>query len=410
MGDCVETRSGTWQEDGQGRPSADMPLCGVRVLEFGRYAAGPFGTLQLADWGAEVVKIEPPGGEDLREWPPLVPGPAHSYSLNFASINRNKRSVVADLRNEADLRRIKQLIAKADILLENYRPGVMDRIGLGYDAVATINPRIVYTSVSGYGHFGPYYGKGAFDIAIQGASGMMSVTGEESGAPCKSGVPFADFCSAVFAALASMVGLVWARRTGKSCRMDVPMLSCMLSCSALQTSEYWGTGVVPRRMGSAHPRNAPYQAFRAGDGKYFIIAAGNTGLFHRTCDVLGLPELKADTRFQSPSERAKNQETLREIIEQALQAKPAGFWRERLDAVGVPTAPVHDYADALVDPQVAAARLIREMMLPGGGKTFTVGNPVRMDGYEFEVYQPPAMPGEHNDVVVREWLGDADGW
>lgn len=387
-----------------------MPLAGIRILEFGQYAAGPFGTLLLADWGAEVVKIEPPGGEDLRRWPPQVAGSEGSYSLNFASISRNKRSVTADLKNEKDRERIRQLIGKADVLLENFRPGVMDRLGFGYRDAIAVNPRLVYTSVSGYGHFGPYYGKGAFDIAIQGASGIMSITGEADGPPAKCGVPFADFCTGVFGALSCMVGLQSVRRTGKGCRMDVPMLSCMLACSALQTSEYWGTGTVPERMGSAHPRNAPYQAFRAGDGAYFIIAAGNDQLFGRLCDVIDRPELKTDPRFLSSESRAHHQKALEVLIEEALQARSADDWREVLDHEGVPSAPVLTYDQVLQDPQIQASGIVRPMPLPNGAETLTVGNPVRMSGYEFDIFQRPARIGEHNDLVVDEWLGDRNGW
>lgn len=402
-----EKKNATGGSDGS---SSNMPLSGVRILEFGQYAAGPFGSMLLGDWGAEVVKIEPPGGEDLRRWPPQVSGPDGDYSLNFASISRNKRSITADLKDEKDCARIRQLISKADILLENFRPGVMDRLGFGYGDVIKINPRIVYTSVSGYGHFGPYYGKGAFDIAIQGASGIMSITGEEDGPPAKCGVPFGDFASGLFGALSCMVGLHSARRTGKGCRMDVPMLSCMLACSALQTSEYWGTGNVPSRMGSAHPRNAPYQAFQAGDGVYFIIAAGNDRLYSILCDTINCAELKTDPRFISTKLRATNQKALQILIEEALKAKSADDWRELMDLAGIPTAPVLSYAEILQDPQVIASGIIQPMSLPNGGETKTIGNPVRMSGYEFEIFQQPPLAGEHNDVVIEEWLDDRNGW
>lgn len=387
------------QERGQAKP-----LAGVKVLEFGHFAAGPFAGLLLADWGADVVKVEPPGGEGLRNWPPFVgQNGNHTYSLNFASVNRNKRSVTADFKDPQDLARIKALCGKAHIIIENFRPGVLRRLGLGYDDLAAVNPRLVYCSVSGYGHAGPYSGKGAFDVAIQAISGIMSVTGETDGPPAKCGVPVADFCTAVFAALSSVIALRRAEHTGTGGYVDCSMLSCMLAISALQTSEFWGTGVAPQRLGSGHPRNAPYEGFLASD-KWFVVAAGNDQLWQKLCRCIGRPDLSQDPRFATQPARATHRVALAETLAPVFATKCAADWLALLEQEGVPCAPIFDYHEALDNEHVQAIGLVRDMALPGGGTTLTIANPIRLTGYEFAITQRPSLPGEHNDVVMREWL------
>jgi len=333
----------------------------------------------------------------------MVSGPDGQYSLNFASVNRNKRSIVLDLKDEKSQDTAWRLIENADILLENYRPGVMRRLGFGYEEASKRNPRLVYCSVSGYGQTGPYAQRGAFDVAVQGMSGMMSVTGEREGPPAKCGVPVADFGTATMAALACVVALRSAEQTGTGSRLDVSMLSCMLSMAALQTSEYWGTDMAPARLGSAHPRNAPYQAFQGSDGKWLIIAAGNEKLWRSVCDIAGTPELLDDPRFSTLAARAKNQVALADTLSPMLATKTADEWLKLLDAVGVPVAPILDYAEALADPHVLASGLIGSMNLPNGASTPTVGNAVRMTGYHFSVFQRPPGVGEHSEQVLTEW-------
>ncbi len=260
---------------------ATNPLAGVRVVEFGEFAAGPFCALLLADWGADVVKVESPSGDRLRRWPPfLEDADGAQWSANFVSLNRNKRSIALDLRSDLGRTKAKQLCAAAQIVVENFRPGAMERLGLGYDDLSADHKDLVYCSVSGYGQTGPYANRGAFDIAIQAVTGIMSVTGEASGGPAKSGVSISDFMSGVFCALGATVALRRAEHTGVGGHVDCSMLSCMLSVATIQTSEYWGTGVAPGRLGSAHPQNAPYQAFRSSDG-HFVVAVA--------CRICGRP-------------------------------------------------------------------------------------------------------------------------
>ena len=380
------------------------PLEGIRVLEVAQFAAGPFPALLLADFGADVVKIEPPGGDGFRTWPPQVDqGDGERYGLNFAVLNRNKRSVVLDLKDPADRERFLALCAKADVLVENNRPGAMDRLGLGFADVKKVQPAIVYCSVSGYGHEGPYAKRGAFDVAVQAISGCMSVTGDEDGSPAKCGVPVADFMSGVYAAFGIMVALEDVRRHGEARHVDCAMLACMLQSASLQFAELWGTGRPPRRLGSRHPRNAPYRAFEGSD-KSFVIAAGNDALWHKVCDVVGRPELKADARFASVRQRAEQDNVLTSILQPIFHTKKASEWLSQFEKAGVPCAPVYDFADVCEDPHVKATNLLCSVTLPGGKKTGSVANPIRMTGYEFKVHREPPLAGEHGEEVFREWL------
>ncbi len=255
-----------------------QPLSGVRVVEFCQVLAGPYCGMLLADLGAEVVKVEPPDGDMMRQWPPITEGANGGYSENFASINRNKRSVVLDLKDPAHKAAARQLVLSADVVLENNRPGVMDRLGLGYESFREEKPGLVYCSISAFGQSGPRSAEGGFDVTVQAMSGIMSVTGEPEGAPVKCGVPVSDVGTGLYAAFTIVSVLRRVAGGGAGAHIDASMLGCSLGMAALQTSEFFGTGRDPKKLGSAHPRNAPYQAFKAGDG-YFVIAAGNNKLW-----------------------------------------------------------------------------------------------------------------------------------
>ena len=384
------------------------PLAGVRAIELGQIAAGPFTGSLLADLGADVIKIErPDGGDGMRSWPPLTTadGDDTPYSENFASLNRNKRSVTLDLKDRGGVDRLLRLADVADVLVENYRPGVLARLGADYDTVSARNPRIVYCSISGYGQTGPYANKGAFDVTVQGMSGLMSVTGEPDGGPVKCGVPVGDFCAGLYAAYTITASLMRARETGRGAYIDCSMLGSLIGVAALQTSEYFGTGKAPRLFGSAHPRNAPYQAFRASD-EHFIIAAGNDRLFAHVCDAAGLPELAQDPRFTSQLLRADHQGELGAILGPKFAERTAAEWLEEMDARGVPCAPINDYPRVLDDPQVAHLGLVHPLTLPNGVETRTTGFPVAMSGYGFEIHRAPPTLGAHTAEVLDEWLGE----
>ncbi|MHB8146089.1 MAG: CaiB/BaiF CoA transferase family protein [Vulcanimicrobiaceae bacterium] len=379
------------------------PLSGLRVLEFGHIAAAPFTGMLLADLGADVVKVEQPSGDGMRAWPPIVENPlGERYSLNFAALNRNKRSIVADLKEPEQLTKVRGLCAAADVIVENYRPGVMDRLGLGFSEVGELNAAIVYCSISGYGQTGVYSKRGAYDVVVQGMSGLMSVTGEEHGAPVKCGVPVGDFVTGLYAGYSILAARAGQRRERGPVYLDCSMLDCLLGISALQTSEYWGTNITPARMGSAHPRNAPYQAFDAADGP-FIIAAGNDMLWRDTCTVIAKPELVDDPRFVSVPERARQQKVLAAILQDVFKEHSADYWLSEFERLGIPCGRVNTFAEILSDAHVVERGLIHGMSLPIGGTTKTFGFPVRMSGYDFSVYAAPPKLGAHTDEVYATW-------
>lgn len=382
------------------------PLSGVRVLEFGQIAAGPFAGMLLADLGADVVKVErPDSGDDMRQWPPLVEGPGGEFfSVNFAAVNRNKRSVAADLKRPDELARLRSLCAVADVVLENYRPGVLQRLGLGYEALSRDSPKLVYCSLSGYGQNGPYANRGAFDVAVQAMSGVMSCTGDADGQPAKCGVPVGDFAAGLYSAFCILAALKEAGRSGRGAWIDCSMLGSLLGISALQTSEYFGTGVPAGRLGSAHPRNAPYQAFQGSD-KPFVIAAGNDKLWGEVCDAVDLPALRKDPRFVDQGKRATNQRELAAILQRVFSTRSAADWLTEFDRRGVPCAPINDFAGILADPHVAHMGWVGEMRLPNGATTRSVGFPVGMSSHAFAIRRSPPRLGEHTAEVYAEWLG-----
>ena len=361
-------------------PSPARPLAGVRVVECCQIASGPFCGLLLADFGAEVIKIEPPEGDAMRQWPPINGG----FSENFASLNRGKRSLALDLKNPRDLEVARTLIIDADVLVENSRPGAMQRLGLGWDWFGPRKPQLVYASISAYGQDGPRGAEGGFDVTIQAAAGVMSVTGEPDGAPVKAGVPLADFASGLYAAYGIAALIARVRAGGPGGPIDVPMFAATLAISALQTSEYFGTGRNPVKLGSAHPRNAPYQAYPAADG-HFVIAAGNNRLWQAVCQVVGTPELLADERYATPTLRARHQRELKAALDPHFLRQGVQHWLQAFAAAGVPCAPINGYAEALADPQAVHLQLVRAQVLPGGHATHTVGCPVRLDGQPLAV-------------------------
>ena len=368
---------------------SQRPLAGVKVVEFCQVAAGPFCGMLLGDFGAQVVKIEPPGGDTLRQWPPITDG----YSENFASLNRGKRSLALDLKQPAALERARALVLEADVLIENSRPGALRRLGLGWDWFAPRKPSLVYCSISAFGQSGPKASAGGFDVTVQAAAGVMSVTGEPGGAPVKCGVPIADFTAGLYAAFSIAAMIARVRGGGPGGHIDVPMFATTLAIAALQTSEYFGTGRNPAKLGSAHPRNAPYQAFKARDD-WFVIAAGNNRLWAAVCDVVGTPELLDDERFLTPTLRAANQVALKALLEQRFADADAVDWLARFEAVGVPNAPINGYAEALADPQARHLQLVREVSLPSGRRTRTVACPVWIDGAPVEVDASFPLLGE----------------
>ena len=391
------TRSAFDSAAASGSAAPLLPLAGVRVVEFCTTASGPFSTRLLSDMGADGVKIEPPTGDGLRQWPPLNQG----YSENFASLNRNKRSAVLNLKDPQDVALARRLILEADVLVENNRPGVMDRLGLGYAALSAEKPELLFCSISAYGQSGPRASEGGFDLTIQAAAGVMSVTGEPAGAPVKCGVPLSDFASGLYAAFSIASMLAHVRAGGRGAHIDIPMFGCTLGIAALQTSEYFGNGRSPGKLGSAHPRNAPYQAFQAQDG-YFAIAAGNHKLWLDVLRVVQMPALAEDPRFLSTTDRARNQQALKEILEEVFTQRPVAHWIDAFNQAGVPHARINDYAAALADPQTVHMGWVQPLTLPNGQQTRTFASPVRLNGQGFPIRRSPPELGQHTQEIRAE--------
>ena len=371
-----------------------LPLAGVRVVEFCQVLAGPYCGMLLADLGAEVIKVEPPEGDMMRQWPPISEG----YSENFASINRNKRSVVLDLKDPAQKAAARKLILTADVVLENNRPGVMDRLGLGYESFRAERPGLVYCSISAFGQSGPRSGEGGFDVTVQAMSGIMSVTGEPDGAPVKCGVPVSDTGTGLYAAFTIVSVLRRVAGGGAGAHIDASMLGCSLGMAALQTSEYFGTGNDPKKLGSAHPRNAPYQAFKCADG-HFVIAAGNNKLWEAVTKVVGRPDLLADERFATTQLRAANQVALKDLLEVEFAKNGVDHWLGAFEAAGVPQGRINTYSQILADPQVQHMGWVEAMELPSGVKTKTFGSPVRISATDISKRRdPPALGADTEEV------------
>lgn len=381
--------------------SSELPLAGIKVIELCNVAAGPFCGMLLADMGADLIKVEnPEGGDTLRSWPPITEG----FSENFASLNRNKKSITLNLKLSDDIILFRQLVKDADVLLENNRPGVMDRLGLGYASLSEINPKLIYCSISAYGQEGPRSSEGGFDLTIQAMSGIMSVTGEKNGAPVKCGVPVSDFTAGLYGAFSITAALRSVSKTGKGSHLDISMLGATLGIAALQTSEYFGSGKDPVKLGSAHPRNAPYRVFKAKDN-YFGMAAGNNALWRAVCETVGRKDLLDDDRFQSPTTRAKHQDDLLLILEAEFANETAEEWLRRFRDAGVPSAPINSYSEVLADPQVEYMGWIKPIELPNGVKTKTFGSPIRIDSKTLNIrFRPPAL-GEHNDEILNPLKG-----
>ena len=371
------------------------PLSGIRVIEFCSVAAGPFCAMLLADMGADVIKVEnPEGGDTMRAWPPISGG----YSENFASLNRNKRSVTLDLKDPTGNAQARDLIRSADVVLENNRPGVMQRLDLDYATVSADQLKLVYCSISAFGQEGPRSREAGFDLTLQAMSGVMSVTGVPGAPPVKCGVPISDFGTGLYAAYAIAAALLQVRAGGNGVHIDASMFGASLAMGALQTSQYFGSGKAPERLGSAHPRNAPYQAFRAQDG-YFAMAAGNNALYRAACNAIERPDLIDDPRFASTALRADHQTELLEILEQDFTAHSCADLLERFRKAGVPCSPINSYAEALADPQVAHMGWVQPVTLPSGVETRTFVSPLRFSGEGFPIYRDPPALGEHNDEL-----------
>jgi formyl-CoA transferase len=378
-----------------------LPLDGVRVVDLTQVMGGPFCTMQLGDLGADVIKVEPPtgdlsrsmGGDQLR-----MPG---DDNAPFFALNRNKRSIVLDLTVERNREIVRALVATADVLVESFRPGVTKRLGVDYDSVAAINPRLVYASISGFGQTGPYANRPGFDLIAQGMSGVMSVTGEPNGPPVKSGVPIADMAVGLIATNGVLAALIARERTGRGQHIDTSLFESALAMSVWESTEYWATGQAPHAMGSAHRLSAPYQAFRTGDG-YITLAALTPLQWQRLCETLDRAALANDTRFATNAARMANKMALVREIEDALAGRTTGEWVDLMLAAGVPAGPIQDLAQVFADPHTRARHMVEEIDHPVAGMVRTLGFPLKMSETPLRVRRAPPLLGEHTAEILRE--------
>ncbi|MGI9026475.1 MAG: CaiB/BaiF CoA transferase family protein [Burkholderiaceae bacterium] len=389
-------------------PVADrpLPLAGMRVLDITQVMAGPYACMLLADLGADVVKIEPPDGGDQTHGSMgfKMKGPD---SMGFLNMNRNKRSVTLDLKSDSGKQVLCRMVKDADILVENYRPGVMKRLGADYETLSAINPRLVYASISGFGQSGPWASRPGFDLMAQAMSGIMSVTGYPGGPPVKAGVPVADIGCALFAVYGMLAAYIGAKATGQGQYVDASLFDSALAFSVWDISEYWGTGREPEPLGTSNRMSAPYQAMKASDG-WFVMGATNQKLWQKLCKVLNRTDLLADERFTTVSLRLANRLVMVEALEASFVTDTAEHWIERLLGNGIPAGPILTYPQAFESEHGKHRRMRIEIDHPIEGKVPNIGFAVKLLGTPQQVRMPPPLLGQHTAEVLEEYGIGAD--
>ena len=388
-------------------------LSHIRVLDLSRVLAGPWAGQILADLGAEVIKVERPGvGDDTRHWgPPFLKdaqGENTSEAAYYLSANRNKQSLTVDFTQPEGQRLVREMVAKADILIENFKVGGLAAYGLDYAALKELNPKLIYCSITGFGQDGPYAKRAGYDFMIQGLGGLMSLTGradDEVGAgPVKVGVALTDILTGLYSTAAILAALASRDQTGQGQHIDMALLDVQVACLANQAMNYLTTGVAPRRLGNAHPNIVPYQDFPTADGD-IILTVGNDGQFRKFCEVAGLTALAADSRFSTNQARVAHRAELIPLIRQATVFKTTAEWLSALEQAGVPCGPINDLQQVFADPQVQARGLRVELPHPLAGSVPQVASPIRLSATPVQYRNAPPLLGEHTEQVLQQWLG-----
>ena len=378
------------------------PLDGILVIDLSRVLAGPYCSMELADMGATVIKVEIPGsGDDTRAYgPPFLNG----ESTYFMSVNRNKKSLTLNLKHARGKEILRQLLEKGDVLVENFRPGTLDGLGFGYDAVHALNPKLIYCSISGFGQTGPYAQRPGYDLIAQAEGGVMSLTGEPDAAPIKVGLSFADITAGMNAFSGILLALLARQQTGEGQRIDVSLLDCQVSLLTYQAGIFFATGKNPERLGNKHPSITPYETFEARDG-HIIIACGNQGFWERFCKLAGLEELLADDRFTTMKKRVENRAELTPLVAAAVRTRTRQEWYELLEREGIPCGLIKSVAEVCTDPQVLARDMVARLNHPTAGPISVNGIPIKLSATPGEVKDPPPLLGQHTDEILAEVLG-----
>ena len=387
-------------------PSSPGPLAGVRVLDFTAFLSGPYSTQMLADLGADVIKVEGPVGDLSRS---IAPYFVADDSLYFHGTNRNKRSIVLDLKHPAAASLVADLVAQCDVVIENFRPGVLARLGVDGAALRARHPRLVWCAISGFGQTGPYRSLPAYDMVVQAMSGSMSITGEPGRPPVRTGVPLADLAAGLHAVVGVLAALHRREQTGCGETIDVSMLDCLVSMLSYQATYFLHSGVVPQPQGRAHDSIPTYRTFTAGDGRDICITANTEGMWRSLCAVLGCEELVQDERFLSSGSRLTHQQELWDVLEPAFLARPAEEWEALLNEASVPAALVKDFDDVFRDPQVLHREMVLTLEAEQGEQLRVLGDPIKLQDSQRTEHTFPPRLGADTDAVLAELLGVDDG-
>jgi crotonobetainyl-CoA:carnitine CoA-transferase CaiB-like acyl-CoA transferase len=371
---------------------------GLRIIDLTRILSGPFCTMYFADLGAEVIKIEPPGGDDTRTWgPPFING----ESAYFLSVNRNKKSVVLDLKTDEGKRVLRKMIVNADVVVENFRPGTLEKLGFGFETLKTLNPSIILASISGFGQTGPYRNEPGYDVIAQGMGGLMSVTGPPDGEPVKPGFSLADVSAGMWAIIGILTALQKRQQSPEAQWIDVSLLESIIAFQTYVAGNYFATGKNPVPMGNAHPNICPYQAFPASDG-YFNIAVGNDRLWEKFCDGIGRPEWVDDERFRTNPDRVRNRGVLIPLLEELFHSKTVSEWVNLFRSRGIPCGPIYRLSELYNDPFVRERDMLFTVEHPIAGTVRQVGVPVKFltDSNDKPLASPPPILGQHTEEIL----------
>ena len=376
-----------------------LPLFGMVVLDLSQILAGPVCGMMLADMGADVIKVEKPdGGDDNRRaGPPFIGG----QGAGFMAANRNKRSLALNLRDESGRQVFERLLERADVVVENFRPGVMERLGIGYERLSKLKPSLIYCSISGHGGTGPYKDRGGFDLIAQGMSGLMSITGIPDGVPVKVGVPITDISAGILAANGVLCAYIHAQKTGQGQLVDTSLLEAGIAYTIWESSGYFADGEIPGPLGSAHRVLAPYQALRTSDG-YINIGAANQRTWEQLCRAIGQEELIEDQRFKEPGDRKAREGELADLLEETFRGESTAYWLEAFEKVGMVAGPINDISQVYEDPQVIAREMKVDLEDPDLGTLHNIGIPVKLSATPGRIRRRAPMLGEHSWEILTE--------